>query len=247
MKIGSFPALIGLLCIAVVPTTSASAIALCGPNVCYQYDDAQPGLAWFGLPALIGDAIRFLPPAFAASLSNGGTVLTSATFLFDRVYGAAGGEVASVTVSGGGDYAIFGSGSVAATLALAARDNQFDGVGPPLAFPEMATGASSFSATASTAGVQLWNLGASVDPAASFVDPASDVSLQISTDISAVAEGSGDFAFIQQKFLVSTATVTALTAVTEPGTAALLLMGLIGLMRVHSVREKCARPVDPAQ
>ncbi len=61
--------LAGLLA-AALPAQAAS-VTLCGPNVCYEYDDAQSGATSFGTPTLSGDALVFLVPNFRAESLDG--------------------------------------------------------------------------------------------------------------------------------------------------------------------------------
>jgi hypothetical protein len=206
-------------------TAAAAAVSLCGPNICYQYDDAQVGIGVFGSPTLVGDAIRFLPPVLLASTTNGGLALASASFLFDCLYAPGGAELATINVASGGDYAIAGSGSVHAALGLTIGDNPFDGT--------TAGDTTAFFTSDPTTAFEIWSLTAAVAPSAAFGDLARDVSLKISSDLSAFSAGFGDFAFIQQKFLISVATVGT---VPEPASIILFSFGLAGVLLVDRRR-----------
>ena len=75
---------------------SAALVTLCGPNVCYEYDNdpaVNAGITLFGAPSLLGmsDVLEFTPTAFSAS-SSGGVATTSAVFQFKRIYSIGGGE-----------------------------------------------------------------------------------------------------------------------------------------------------------
>lgn len=200
---------------------SAATVTLCGSSVCYEYDDAQSGLALFGAPTLVGDSLRFLPTEFlAAALSSGAPVdLTTATFLIDRAYSVGGAPLADVSVTEVGDYLISGSGSVSANLFLLVANNDST---------DFLTGSASTSTSGNSGGLQLWDLAAAVSTvpvngAALFNDVA--ISIQ-NTLVAALGAGAADYSLLQKK-----AIFVSVNAVPLPATVWLMLTGILVLGR----------------
>ncbi|MEZ5564967.1 MAG: hypothetical protein R3F24_05385 [Gammaproteobacteria bacterium] len=80
--------------------TYAATVSLCGPMVCYEYDDDvgnNPGLTAFGSPSLLAgsDVLEFTPTSFGLISTGGTTESTTATFQFSKVYATNGGEITS--------------------------------------------------------------------------------------------------------------------------------------------------------
>lgn len=211
--------------LASVPA-SAALVTLCGPNICYEYDNdpaVNAGITLFGAPSLLSmsDVLEFTPTAFSAS-SSGGPVTTSAVFQFKRIYSIGGEEIASITVAESGDYQILQAGGwVNANLRLQVVDQTNDN--PTPGFPEVV--APQFNWNSSTVtGFPLanWSLTGTVTPAASFDDLATVVDLQIQNMLQAFAPAGG-FSYIQKKLTLTTAVVPVPAAVWLFGSGLALL------------------------
>ena len=111
----------------------AAPVTLCGPSVCYEFDDdpgVNPGVAVYGLPTLLGgsDYLQFTPTTFLALGANGTAQTVSTVFQFDSIYTTPGFEISAIAVQEFGDYRIVNGGTVAANLRLQAVD-QFNDTG----------------------------------------------------------------------------------------------------------------------
>ena len=200
-----------------------AAVTACGPTICYEYDDAQAGVALFGLPTLVADSLRFLPGEFRAVSTNGAFDLASATFVIDRVYSAAGLPPGEVTVTELGDHRIWGDGSFTADRYRLASDNGTGESAAPVIAAFEAAGAS---------GLAAWSLGASLAPASLFDGAAGDIALVIQNTLAAL----GNPALIQKKALT-----VGVSAVPIPATAWLLAPGLALLANMARRRRMNAR------
>ncbi len=198
----------------------AATITACGPNVCYEYDNAQTAVALTGLPTLVGDSMQFLPPAFIAQSTNGGIVTTTANFIFSRVYTVnALNEITTLSVSETFDYDIINGDQVRASLYMQAASlvlaGDFTNTNP----------VPSFIATGDSGGTQVANLAAALSPAAVFTGAANNMAVSIQNTLRAITSSSGEYAFIQKKFTLVTET---LNPVPVPG-AVWLLASALGL------------------
>ena len=213
---------------AMLPLAS-QAITQCGPNICYTYDAGQSAAAYFGLPTLLGDSMRFIPPNFRAeSLNAAGTVSLSATWLFDNVYSTSGAEIGSVFVSEAGDYSITGESggapdTVGVNLSTLVADN---------ASAEFVLDIKNFSASGNTIlPPQTWALvSGTINPATAFTAIANNVAVSIQNTLSATTDEVGGDAWIQKKFVVQVGSVVPVpvpTAVWLFGSA----LGLMGVAR----------------
>lgn len=221
-----------LLTLAAWSLPARSMVIDCGPNVCYQYDEAQAGMSSFGAPVRVGDEMQFLPPALLVASAGGiGPLSLSVAFVFDRIFSVAGGEILSFGVFEEGDYEIIGSGSVGASLALKAESN--------LAAEEVVA-AALFSASGDSGLAQIWTTEATLAPAAGFAGPAHDIRLTITNLLEASAPGLGDLAWVQKKFVVAAGDIAPPTAVPVPGTLWLLATGA-GLCGWLAERRKGSR------
>ena len=136
-------ALAGLALSLLVLDARAALVQLCGPLICYEYDDdagANPGIAYYGAPTLLSgsDTLKFTPTDFAVDSDPGTTDIPSpsitADFSFTRIWSPYGFEIGSISVQEDGDYQILGDASVTATLDLIVNDLVNDR--PTLGFPE---------------------------------------------------------------------------------------------------------------
>jgi hypothetical protein len=207
----------------------ATSVTQCGPNVCYTYDDAQAGVSAYGTPTLIGDSMRFIPPTFRAESFSGGTVTTSAPFVFDNVFAAAGAtvEIGQVQVVEAGDYNISGDtggspDTVQANLQTLVKDN---------ASLENASDSVFFNAAGNSGGAQVWALlGNTINPATAFTASAHDVKVTVTNILTATTDEAGGDAWIQKKFVLQVGTTVP---VPVPAAAWLFgsALGLLGLRR----------------
>lgn len=219
------------LLLALLPAAPALAapVTLCGPGVCYEFDDdpgINGGILSFGLPSLLAgsDVLQFTPTTFAAD-SDPLTPVPStaaAVFQFTRVYTTDGSEIGGFTVAESGDYQIIGSGTVNVNLRLQVVDQVNDGGTP--AFPEVSALQFNWNTSTPTGlAFQNWSLVGLISPATLFEDASSVVGLQIQNVLQAFA-GDGGYAYVAKKLTLTTATVI-------PVPAALLLFGsALGLL-----------------
>lgn len=198
----------------------AATVTLCGPTICYEYDDAQAAAAAFGQPTLIGDSLRFLPADFLAISANGaGFDWEAATFLISRIYSTTGQDIISISVFETGDYEIAGGGSVSTDLYLLAASN--------LSGSDFAVATAAFGASGDSGGLQEWAIEAEILPAAVFNGAASDLALQIQNFLTAVTNNNGELAWIQKKLVLEVAVVPVPAAVWLFASA----LGLLGFVR----------------
>jgi hypothetical protein len=136
-----------------------------------------------------------------------------------------GFEIASATLTEGGDFRVINGGSVGANLRLQAID-RVDDTGSA-AFPEVTTDIQDFFTSAPTGfQMQEWTLASAVTPAALFSDIAGDVSLQIQNSLDAFSFAPGEFTFIQKKYMILGVT----TQVVPVPAAAWLFASGLGLL-----------------
>jgi len=235
---------LGLLAaIAVAPFTSqAATVSACGPNVCYEWDNAQAAIALTGNPSIVGDSAVFLPPSFIAHSNNNGPgdgissgfVTTTANFIFSRIYTVnPGNEVTALNVHEEFDYEIIAPpvdatpANVRATLYAQAASNVLgtDHISDTQTFGPV---------FGDTGGNQIGTLDVLLDPANQFVAIANDMQVTIQNTLRAYTDSTPNpddqDAFIQKKFTLVTET---LIPVPVPGAIWLLgsAVGLLGWMR----------------
>ncbi|MEZ5564968.1 MAG: VPLPA-CTERM sorting domain-containing protein [Gammaproteobacteria bacterium] len=209
---------------------NAALVTLCGPNICYEYDNnpaVNAGITLYQAPSLLAgsDTLEFTPTAFNATSANGNTppgglATTQAIFQFSKIYAIGGGEIGQMTVTESGDYRIINGGTVSASLRIQVVDKTNEGIGP---FPEVITDIQNFTTSTPTGFTpQNWSLLSTWSPAALMVDPAYVVDLQIQNTLDALTSVSGEQAFIAKKLSL------VATVVPVPG-AALLLGSALGV------------------
>ncbi len=211
-------------------------VTLCGPNICYEYDDdplVNAGVAGFGLPTLLGgsDSLEFTPTNFQAAASGpNGFDTNTQIFQFDRVYSISGEDIASITVAESGDYQIINGGTVNVNLRLQVVDQVDDGGLP--GFPEVLVDNFNWNTSTPTGlTTDEWALTGEVFPGAEFVDLANDVDLQIQNTLQAFTPATGGFAQIDKKLVLTVATVPV------PATVWLLISGLATLLGFRGHRQ----------
>lgn len=219
--------LLGTLCLLAAGAAHSATVTQCGPNVCYQYDDAQiaGSTAYFGQPTLIGDDLRFLPTTFRAESIDGvgttsgtNTDVYGTTFVFDRIYSVSGAEIQSISITERGDFGITNDGNVRAELYMLVANNN-DAL-------ECDCDINVFQASGANS-LQSWQLSAGINPASAFTSPANDVSLSLQNTLFAYSDAAGETAFIQKKFATVSVNVVPIPAAVWLFGSGLALLGWI--------------------
>lgn len=215
-----FLASVALLAIVAGPAQASTAtVTLCGSSICYEYDNTQSGLALFGTPTLVGDALRFLPTAFIASSVNVlDAALVSATFVIDRVYAVSGADLMTISVSEVGNYRTRNDGGISASLYLLAASNSI---------AKFTNTSTSVEILSPSYDLQPWNLSATLPIANDFMDfpgAGKDVALVIQNTLEAFGGG--------PSFTQKMAIFVNVTAVPIPATGFLLVPAFFALHRL---------------
>lgn len=238
---------------SLVAPAQAALVTLCGPNICYEYDNNpvnNAGITQFGSPTLLGgsDTLKFTPTNFNADSDPGTLTIpgptVSAVFQFTRVYTTNGGEIASISVTEEGDYQIIDGGASTGFVNVNMRLQSVDNVNnnPTTGFPEVTNPLFNWNTTTPTGfALANWSLTGTITPAATFNDLANDVDLQIQNTLQACSSmipsqcsaGTGtDYAFIAKKLtLTATSTVVPVPAAVWLFGSAL---GILGWVRRRS-------------
>jgi hypothetical protein len=224
MQVGNLGIAAAATLVLVAGQAGAATVTVCGPTICYEYDDAQAGTAKFGLPTLVGDALQFVPSDFRAESANGdGFAIDSATFVLNRVYSLSGAAILGVSAFESGDYRIISGGSVDVDLFLQAASN--------VTALDIAIDTANFAAAGDSAGLQQWDLTATVSPAATFSGLSNDMAVTVQNTLLAFTGSSGELAWIQKKLILEVAVVPLPAAAWLFASA----LGLVGWVR------RCAR------
>lgn len=234
----------GLLLALSMSAPHAATVTLVGDTITYEYDDVAnaAALALFGVPTIIGDDVRFLPPNFRADSIDGIGVTTgtntdsvSANFIFDRVYTNDGvSEIAEIRVVEFGDYEITNGDAplpksyveADVLLTVSSNNNLFD----------FADSGDSFDAEGDSGGKQTWLMQASVMPMDEFFfDSANDVAVSLQNTLSAFTDANGERAWIQKKlsFVASTQPIVPVPAAVWLFGSALGLLGWVRRRQSH--------------
>lgn len=227
----------------------AATVTYCGPNVCYQYNDAQAAAAWYGQPTFIGDDFFWTPTTFEARSADGvglhsgtNTDTADATWQFGKVWvGTWNGsqavlnnanEISSILVYEEGDYEInYAEGEVHARLYTAVRGLNY--------LPEAShILISNFDQVGAPYGLQLWDLSNTLTPAASLTQLANNMTLTIQNTLRAFTNNTtpnSELAWIEKKLSVTVTTTNPVV----PVPAGLWLLGsAFGVLSV--VRRRAA-------
>lgn len=232
-------AIVGLF--AMLPSAQAALVQLCGPSICYEYDDnplVNTGLEYYGTPTLLAgsDTIKFTPTDFSVDSDPGTTDIPgptlTAVFAFTRVWSTWGAEIGDISVSEGGDYQVLDDASVSATLIVKVKDLVDDG-SPTPGFPEQIVDLKNFS-TSTPTGLPFgsWSLASAVSPSMVFTDLATSVDLSIENTLQASEGPGGGYGFIAKKLLLAVSTTASLppSGVVPIPAAAWLFGSAIGLL-----------------
>jgi hypothetical protein len=226
----SVAAAISLFALMSAQTASAVTLdTLCGPTICYEYDQDQLAVDIFGLPTLVGDALRFLPTDFRAQSDDGGLTDTAyGNFIFSDVYTKSGKDIYNITIYEAGDYEITNGDWVSADLYLQIASNTDGNVF------DITTKTTSFDAAGDSGGLQRWQLSESLkpleDPSDLFGTPwsvSNTMSLNIQNTLQAYTDADGESAWIQKKITVVVSEVPVPAAVWLFGSG----LGLLGFLR----------------
>jgi hypothetical protein len=242
MKTMSKIAIFATLIFSAPIVSNATALTSCGPNICYQYDNAQSAVSLYGMPTLIGDSMRFLPSVFRVESSNttglAFTATGNANFIFDQVWAITPGlEIGSVQITEAGDYSISGDSAgnadtVGVSLTTKVTDN---------ASSESVSDTVNFSASGNTVGATIWSLqGGAISPADVFSASVQNISISIQNALNASTDEFGGLAWIQKKFVVTVGTAVAPTPVPEPAGLMLMLCGM-GIAGVIAGRRRMVK------
>ena len=201
----------------------AATVTECGTTICYTFDDAQPAIAEFGAPTLVGDSLEFSPGIFKAESMNGaGTDELGSLFIFDEIYSISGDDIERITISESGEYDINSDGEVSAEIILSVVN-----LAPTVPPPENGMSSALFSTTGDSGGEQVWDLTAIFDVQSEFVLPANSLAMTLENTLTAIADTEVEDAWIEKSFVLTAAAVPVPAAVWLFGSA----LGLIGWMR----------------
>ncbi|MBL8202045.1 MAG: VPLPA-CTERM sorting domain-containing protein [Chromatiales bacterium] len=207
---------------------SATVVTNCGPNLCYEYDDAQAAAAFYGLPSFAGDDAFFTPVVFEARSTDGvglhtntNTDFVDATWVFSRVYSVNPlNEIASILAFEEGDYEVnYAAGQVNADLYL--RAFGLNAVEPTV------VGTDSFGSLGNSGGIQSWSMLTFVNPSAALTQLANNLTVTIQNQLSAFttdATAGSEVAWIEKKLVLQINTVVPVGTII-PVPAALWLFG----------------------
>lgn len=216
------------LCASVQPANAVT-VTYCGPNVCYQYDNAQAAVALFGLPAFIGDSAYWTPSTFEARSADGvglhsgtNTDTVNATWVFSKVYTVVpSNEIVSILAHEEGDYEInYAAGEVHGDLYLRAR-------GLNNLLEPSVLNIDAFDSIGSSGGLAQWAMDATLTPQATLTQLANNMTLTIQNILVAFTSnstGGSELAWIEKKLVLDITTVVPVPA------AAWLMGSAVGLL-----------------
>jgi hypothetical protein len=210
----------------------------CGPNLCYEWDDAQAAVTYYGQPNFAGDDAYFLPNIFEARSADGvgvhsgtNTDTVDGTFVFSKIWTVnAANEVASIYAYEEGDYEInYAGGNVTGDLYLSAFG--LNAVEPTV------IGTDSVAFSGVSGGIQGWNMSTTIMPGNSLSQIANNLTLTIQNTLTAFttdASAGSELAWIEKKLILEINTVIPV-GVEVPVPAAVWLfgsaLGMLGVAR----------------
>lgn len=215
---------------------SATVVLYCGPNLCYEYDDAQAAVAFYGLPSFVNDDAVFTPVVFEARSADGvglhtltNTDFVDATWVFSRVYSVNPlNEIAGILAFEEGDYEInYAGGEVHGDLYLQALGLN--------AIEPIVVGTDSVDFLGNSSGLQSWSMQATITPAAALTQLANNLTLTIQNQLSAFTSDStagSELASIEKKLVLQINTVIPVGTIVPLPVAAWLFGSAFGLLAV---------------
>ena len=210
-------------CMLIAMPLQAAIVHLSGTTVDFYYDDAQPGMAAYGMLTAVGDSIFAQPTDFYAEAIDGGnnsfsalgtvTVVAKAGYAFDLVQ-----------VAQQGDYMLNGTGTavtVAADLDVTDTANSATTVNSPL------TSSSDFTLP----GLNSWSSLTTVDLSTAMWNGVTSIELTLDALLTADTAAIGELARIQNKLTGGGLVTVMTTPVPLPASIWLFVAGLGFLYR----------------
>lgn len=188
------------------PVANATVVQYCGPNLCYEYDDAQAAVTYYGQPGFSGDDAYFLPNIFEARSADGvglhtatNTDVVDSTWVFSKIWSInPANEIASIYAFEEGDYEInYAGGNVTGDLFLQAFGLN--------AIESAVIGTDSVGFAGISGGVQLWDMSTTIAPATSLTQIANNMTLTIQNTLTAFstdASAGSELAWIEKKLIL---------------------------------------------
>jgi hypothetical protein len=216
-------------------SASAAVVQYCGPNLCYEYDDAQAATVFFGQPGFAGDDAYFLPNIFEARSADGvgihsgtNTDTADATWVFSRIWSInPNNEIASIYAYEEGDYEInYAAGTATGDLYLAAFG---------LNAVEASVVGTDSVAFAGDSGVQNWDLSTTILPSALLTQVANNLQLTIQNTLTAFTADTtpgSELAYIEKKLILEINTVVPVGQQVPVPAAVWLFGSALGLLAV---------------
>jgi hypothetical protein len=118
-----------------------------------------------------------------------------------------------------GDYRIINGDDVTADLFMQIVNNNN--------VAQFAVDTEAFAASGDSGGIQLWDIMTGLNPSAEFTGAANDFRLTVQNNLTAATDASGELAWIEKKFTVTTTVIPLPPAVWMFGAA----LGLLGWMK----------------
>jgi len=225
-----------------MPSASATVVQYCGPNLCYEYDDAQAAAVYYGQPGFAGDDAYFLPGIFEARSADGvgvhtatNTDVVDSTWVFSRIWTInPANEIAQIYAFEEGDYEInYAGGNVSGDLYLSAFG--LNAIEPTV------LGTDSVAFSGNSGGVQYWDMSTTIGPAAALNQLANDMTLTIQNTLTAFstdASAGSELAWIEKKLILQINTVVPVGSQIPVPAAAWLFASAFGLLTL--VRRRTA-------
>ncbi|MEQ1801342.1 MAG: hypothetical protein ABL989_05435 [Gammaproteobacteria bacterium] len=216
---------------------SATVLTYCGPNLCFEYDDAQTAVSLYGQPQFSGDDAYFTPNVFRAQSTDGvalhspfgNTDFVDGTFVFSQIYTVnPNNEIANILAYEEGDYEVnYAGGEVHGDLYLSAFG--LNAVEPTV----LATDSVDFYG--SSGGNQQWSMSANISPASALNQLANNITLTIQNQLSAFTSDStagSEYAYIEKKLILEINTLIPVNPVVPVPAAVWLFGSALGLLGV---------------
>lgn len=228
----------GLGTLLAVPA-SATSVTYCGPNLCFEYDDAQAAVALYNQPQFSGDDAYFTPNVFRAESKDGvaihspflNTDFVDGTFVFSRVYTTnANNEISNILAYEEGDYEInYEGGTVGGDLYL--RAFGLNAIEPTV----VGTDSVDFLGVAGGTGNQLWSMSTNISPDAALTQIANNITLTVQNQLSAFTSDTtagSEYAYIQKKLILQINTLVPVENTVPVPAAAWLFGSAFGVLSV---------------
>lgn len=200
-------------------TSQATIITQFGTNVSYTYDDSTE----YGTGFVLGDAIFFTPTTFLAeSLDGAGLDTITTTLNIDVLATTSGFSMSNFNLFEDGDYRLDGSGASVDADGFFRATSLTTLCGSSVCQETVLFDAGTLTDT--NGDFELWSMGGSLD-----LSWGSDtqVKLTVQNNLTAETLASGEIAFIQKKF-----SITTIPEVPVPAAVWLFGSGLLGLVGV---------------